>query len=57
MGIKSVRLNISSGNTEGVVSGLRMVLANVKRNKAALEAKGMKPEFLTAFEAEINGIE
>lgn len=57
VGIKSVRLNISSGNTEGVVSGLRMVLANVKRNKAALEAKGMKPEFLTAFEAEINGIE
>jgi len=56
-GIKAARLNISRGNTEGVVSALRVVLANARRNRAALEAKGMKPEFLTAFEAGINEIE
>lgn len=56
-GIKAARLNISRGNTEGVVSDARKVLANAKKNRAALEAKGMKPEFLVAFEAEINEVE
>ncbi len=56
-GIKPTRENISSGNTEGVVKSARTVLAVAKRNQVKLQDKGMKPEFLTAFEAEINEIE
>lgn len=56
-GIKPARENISNGNTEGVVNTARTVLAVAKRNQAKLQDKGMKPEFLTAFETEINEIE
>jgi hypothetical protein len=46
VGLRSVRTNISNGNTEGLILNVQKVLAAVVRNQAVLEAKGMKPELI-----------
>lgn len=46
-GFKAIRDNISRGNDEGIIGGMKTLLSNVNRNKSALEANGLKPEFVT----------
>ncbi len=46
-GLKEIRVAISNGNDEGIISGLKVLMGNIDRNRTALEAKGLKPEFVT----------
>jgi hypothetical protein len=46
VGLKNVRINISNGNTEGLILNVQKVLTAVVRNQAVLEANGMKPELI-----------
>ena len=56
-GLKSIRTAIGKGNVEGIISDARSMLANVKRNEAVLQGKGMKPEFIAGLTAMIQEIE
>lgn len=58
-GIRAVRENISRGNDEGIIGGMKTLLTNITRNQTVLEAKGLKPEFvneLAAATAEIDAL-
>ena len=58
-GLKEVRLAVSRGNDEGIIAGLKTILGNISRNQVVLEAKGLKPEFvteLTAITTEIDSL-
>lgn len=58
-GLKVLRNAISNGNDEGIIAGLKVLMGNIDRNRTALEAKGLKPEFvaeLTAHTAEIDSL-
>ena len=51
MGLSVVRAAISRGNTEKVIMGITEMLIAVRRNQAALEARGMKPALITEIAA------
>ena len=58
-GLKETRLAVSHGNDEGIIAGLKTILGNISRNQAVIEAKGLKPEFvteLTAVSTEIDSL-
>jgi hypothetical protein len=57
VGLKNVRSNIANKNTEGLVLNMQKMLTVVKRNRSALEAKGMKPELIGEIESQIQKIE
>lgn len=50
-GLKELRTAISNGNDEGVIAGMKMLMGNIDRNSATLEAKGLKPEFVIELNA------
>jgi ribosomal protein S7 len=60
LGLAVVRNAISKGNTEGVVLSVTNLLAGVRRNQAALEAKGMNPlliDEIAALAQDINTLD
>jgi hypothetical protein len=56
-GLHTLRDAISRGNDEGIISGLQTVLANIKRNIAPLQAKGLKQELIDALSASYTTID
>ena len=55
-GLVRIRTAISKGNVEGIISDTRSFIAVVKRNEAALVAKGMKPELIASLTSDIQEI-
>jgi hypothetical protein len=47
MGIAAVRKSLNKGNYEGLVKNMRSLMQAVSRNMTVLQAKGLKPEFVT----------
>jgi hypothetical protein len=56
VGLRSVRVAISSNNTEGLILNMRKFIDVVKRNMNALVAKGLRPEVIADFETQIDEI-
>lgn len=56
-GLKKIRTAISKRNVEGLISEARTLITVIKRNEAALLAKGMKPELVTSLAADVQKIE
>jgi hypothetical protein len=48
-GLKLIRDEISNGNAEGILNGFGILLTNIDDNHAALEAKGLTTELLSAL--------
>jgi hypothetical protein len=57
IGLAAIRRSISHGNTEGLTVNVRTMLVAVKRNQAALEAKGLRPGLLDDILTQIQEIE
>ncbi len=56
-GLKSLRTQISNGNTEGIISQGNSLITAITRNQAALLAKGLKSDFITSLTTLINEID
>jgi hypothetical protein len=54
--ISGIRLAINYGDLEGLIDKSRILITTVKRNETALEANGMKPEFVDELAAEVTEI-
>ncbi len=55
-GLNDLRTAISKGNVEGVISEAQSFVGHLKRNETALQAKGLKPETVTALTALVGEI-
>ncbi|HLP05201.1 MAG TPA: hypothetical protein VK152_07215 [Paludibacter sp.] len=56
-GLKAIRTAISNDNVEKIISEGRSLIGNLKRNEAALKAKGMNPDLLTGLTTLVGEIE
>ncbi len=56
-GLKAIRTAIGDGNVEKVLSDGRSLIANLKRNESALQAKGLSAETLGGLTALVTGID
>lgn len=50
-GLTAIRKDLSNENVEGVIAKTQSFIANLTRNQAALQAKGMKPEAIADLAA------
>ncbi|HBX46142.1 hypothetical protein [Limibacterium fermenti] len=55
--ISDVREAINNGNTEGILTDGRILLATIARNQTVLETKGLKPEQVTSVETVLGEID